>query len=85
MFNSRGVKDSEVVKDLSNSPLINVNSALPLPDIKVTIDDRKALKELCLRIALKDIDISKSEDREYGIKLVQKLFDDLENANYYYW
>lgn len=46
---------------------------------------REILKGQCLNLAFKNVDTSDSHAREFGIRIAQKLLDELEAADYYNW
>ena len=67
------------------SKQLNSDCSLTPSDIKATDRDRNILKGQCLNIAFKDIDVTDSNFRDRGIKIAQKLFVELEEANFYGW
>jgi len=73
-----------------NSPLLNKDRSKlscdsPSHDIKASDKDRQILKGQCLNIAFKDVDVTDSNGRSNGIRNAQKLFVELEEANFYRW
>ena len=82
-------KARKLEEEQTSSPLINMDNkssfSSPSPDIKACDKERQILKGQCLNIAFKDIDVTDSNGRSVGIRNAQKLFVELEEANFYRW
>lgn len=88
--NSKGfivdmVKVDPISNILNNTLNALSNSARNEEKILASDKQREILKGQCLNIAFKDIDITDSKFREQGIRYAQKLFVELEEANFYNW
>lgn len=55
------------------------------PKIKASDYERAQLKRLCLQIAFTDVDKGDSQFRDSAIRNAQKIFREVEDADFYNW